>query len=209
MQPPKNSDSPEEHPPLRINLAKEQIGWNKYKPLFRALGSKLFIGILFVLCSPLLPFVGILYLFDTYQNYRNKKAVEKGVLPGELSASQKTTAYLSKSDISGFLGTTDIEYSQNPENVSFHYHDGKGNYKVYGTYEEGLFLLIPRHCRITPDTSKSGPYYACEVVRVEGGYNHGDFGEKSPMGSSDCIVLVCKKALKFPPSRDLIVIRRS
>lgn len=78
--------------------------------------------------------------------------------------------------------------------------------RVYGTAEEGLFMLVPVHSNVDSKGVDYNSYYQCEVVRVNGGYNHGDFGEKSPIGSNDCIVLVCKKASKIPPSRDLIVI---
>jgi hypothetical protein len=209
MQPPKNSDSPEERPPLRINLAKEMIGWRKYKPLFLAIGEKALIGILLVVCIPFLPIIGPLYLIHTHKEYKHKAAVRNGILPSELSASQKTTVYLSRSDVSGILGRTDIEYSQSAERASFNYRSGSGRYRVYGTREEGLFLLVPAHSKIDPEKSKSGFYYQCKVVRVNGGYNHGDFGEKSPIGSSDCIVLVCKKASKVIPSKDIIVITKS
>src|SRR5689334_3055493 len=126
MQSPKSSDSPEERTPLRINLAKEMIGWRKYKPLFLAIGKMVGIGILCVICIPFLPIIGPLYLIDTYREYRHKIAVEKGILPNELSASQKTTVFLSGKDVSGILGRTDIEYSQSAEKASFNYRSGKG-----------------------------------------------------------------------------------
>jgi hypothetical protein len=209
MQTPKNSDPPEEQPLLRINLAKEKIGWRKYKPLFSAIGEKVLIGILLVICIPFLPIIGCLYLARSCMEYRLQAAVKNGILTNELSASQKTTVYLSSRDISGTLGNTNIEYSQSAERASFNYGDGNGRYRVYGTREEGLFMLVPTHSKIDPEEFKYGSYYQCEVVRVNGGYNHGDFGEKYPMGSNDCIVLVCKKASKIIPSKNFIVITGS
>ena len=209
MQPPKNSDSPEERLPLRINLAKEKIGWRKHKQLLLSIGDKVSTGIILVVCIPFLPIIGCLYLIRTYKEYKLEAAVKNGILLNELSASQKTRVYLSSRDVSGILGRTDIEYSQSAEKASFNYGDGNGRYRVYGTGEEGLFMLVPVHSKIAPEGFRYGSYYQCAVVRVNGGYNHGDFGEKSPMGSNDCVVLICKKVLKIPPSKDLVVIAGS
>jgi hypothetical protein len=209
MQPRNNSDSPEERTLLAVNFAKDRIGWKKYKPLLLKIGEKILIGILLVICIPFLPIIAPLYFIPRYLEHKHKAAVRNGILANELSASQKTTVYLSDGDVFGIWGTTDIEYSQSAEKASFNYQNGNGRYRVYGTREEGLFMLVPRHSKLDPEKTKSGSYFQCEVVRVNGGYNHGDFGEKSPMGSNDCIVLVCKKALKFPPSRGLVVIKGS
>lgn len=70
-------------------------------------------------------------------------------------------------------------------------------------------MLVPVHSTINPEKSKETSYFQCEVVRVSGGYNHGDFGEKSPMGSNDCIVLICRKISKTIPAKDLILIKAS
>lgn len=207
MQPSKNSHSPDDAPRLRINLAQNRIGWRKYKPLYSKISSIAELGIFFVICCPLLPIAGLLYLLNRFHVYRQKKAVENGVLSSELSIAQKSTVYLDGSDVSGILGTTDIESSQNTKTVRFHYCGGNGRYRVYGTREEGLFLLVPLQSKINPEKSKTSTYYQCDVVGVDGGSNHGYFGEKSPLGSSDCVVLVCKKASRFPPSKDLVLIR--
>jgi hypothetical protein len=227
MQPPNNSDSPEERTLLSINLAKEVIGrgkyMSKYKRLLSEIKWRVGIGILCVICIPFLPIIAPLYLFlyliPKYKEHKHKAAVQNGILTNELSASQKTTVYLSGRDVSGILGRTDIEYSQSAEKASFNYRSGNGRYRVYATDEEGLFMLVPVHSKIDPERWKKGTlsiyqdkydfYYQCEVVRVNGGYNHGDFGEKSPMGSNDCIVLVCKKASKIVPSKNLLVITAS
>jgi hypothetical protein len=222
MQPPNNSDnsdSPEERILLSINLAKEMIVWSKYKRLLAEIKWRVGIGVVCVVCIPFLPIIllllGSLHLIDTYKEHKHKAAIQNGILPNELSASQKTTVYLSGLDISGILGRTDLEYSQSAEKASFNYRSGNGRYRVYATWEEGLFMLVPGHSKIDPERvrrngqDKAGSYYQCEIVRVNGGYNHGDFGEKSPKGSHDCIVLVCKKASKIVPSKDLIVITAS
>lgn len=73
MPHPKNSYSPAAPLPLRINLAKDKIGWRKHKPMFLSISSKVLLGILLIICSPLLPIVGLLYLLHLYDEHRKRR----------------------------------------------------------------------------------------------------------------------------------------